>query len=546
MLSAAQPLPRSTSPAQAPPQSPSDILGRTTPRGTVLGFLKAASKGDDELAAQYLNTSSKGTAAAAIAHQLFIVLDRRLPARLNQLSDEPEGSLPFLTRPDEDLVGTIMTERGPKDILVERITRTQTGAIWLFSRRTLSMIPALFTEINTLSPENVLPMFFVRVRFAQVPLFEWLAVLLGLPLLYVLASLLSRAVSSWVGRLRRRLRKNQNLPNPVFLPRPIRLLLVALIIRWSLSQISLSLLARQFWSATAAAITIFSSAWLLMLINERWEHRLRRRLERVNKAGGKTLLRLARRAIDVLIICICFFAALKYFGVNPTAALAGLGVGGIAVALAAQKTLENVIGGISITFDHVVRVGDMLNIGNTMGVVEYVGLRSTRIRTLDRTLVSVPNGQLANAQLENFSIRDKFWFHPNIGLRFETTSETMRSVLELITELLTHHPLVEPDSARASFLRLGASSLDIEVFAYFYAASWTHFLEIQQELLLKIMAIVEGAGAQMAYSSQTLYLASDRLQSSNLAPAVMNPNMGADGKTARVTETTQARSSGAA
>jgi MscS family membrane protein len=196
---------------------------------------------------------------------------------------------------------------------------------------------------------------------------------------------------------------------------------------------------------------------------------------------------------------------LSHFGVNPTAALAGLGVGGIAVALAAQKTLENVIGGVSIIFDQAVRVGDSLKFAEMQGTVEDIGLRSTRIRTPDRTVVSVPNGQIANASLENISIRDKFWFHPNLSLRWETTASQMRSVLEALNNLLAQQPHIERDSIRVRFLRFGTSSLDVEVFAYFFARDWGHFLQIQQELLLQIMEIVQAAGTQMALQSHVVY-----------------------------------------
>ena len=134
------------------------------------------------------------------------------------------------------------------------------------------------------------------------------------------------------------------------------------------------------------------------------------------------MLRLVRRVADVLVVAAGGLVTLHYFGVDPTAALAGLGIGGIAVALAAQKTLENVIGGLSIIFDQAVRVGDFLKLGDTVGTVDSIGLRSTRIRTLDRTILSVPNGQIANVNIETLSARDKFWFHHFVGLRYETTS----------------------------------------------------------------------------------------------------------------------------
>ena len=212
-----------------------------------------------------------------------------------------------------------------------------------------------------------------------------------------------------------------------------------------------------------------------------------------------------------MINCLVFFAgvlvALHYFGINPTAALAGLGVGGIAVALAAQKTLENVIAGISLIADQAVRVGDTLKLSDVVGTVEDVGLRSTRIRTPDRTLVCVPNSQIANMSLETLSARDKFWFHPVLGLRCETTPDQLHAVMAGIGTLLNEHPNVDSLSARVRFLRFGVSSLDVEIFAYASANDWNEFLQIQEQLLMGIMDIVQKAEAEIAFPSQTLYLA---------------------------------------
>ena len=151
---------------------------------------------------------------------------------------------------------------------------------------------------------------------------------------------------------------------------------------------------------------------------------------------------------------------------DPTPALAGLGVGGIAVALAAQKTLENVIAGASLIFDQAVRVGDVLKMGDVQGTVDHIGLRSTRLRTLDRTIVSVPNSQIANMSLETLSARDKFWFHPVVGVRHETMPQQLHAVVDGIRRLLDEHPSVDRESVRVRFLSLGPFSLDVDVFAY--------------------------------------------------------------------------------
>ena len=235
--------------------------------------------------------------------------------------------------------------------------------------------------------------------------------------------------------------------------------------------------------------------------------------------GSACVLRLIRRVIDVLVLFAGLLFTLHHFGVNPTAALAGLGVGGIAVALAAQKTLENDIGGISLIADQAVPVGDILKLGDISGTVEDVGLRSTRIRTLERTVVSMPNGQIASMSLETFSARDKFWFHPLVGLRYETTPAQLCSVITGIRKLLTGDCGVDSDSVRVRFVRFAAFSLDVDIFAYVFARDWSHFLEIQEELLLGIIDVVQQAGAEIAFPSQTMYLATN----SSDKPAQLTP-----------------------
>jgi MscS family membrane protein len=472
-----------------------------------LGFLSASHRGDDELAAQYLNTHLLGNAAAVLAHQLFIVLDRRLPARLNELSDNPEGSFSDPLKPDQELVGTIKGDNGNVNIFVERVDRGKSGPLWLFSSNTLDSIPDLYDEINVVSVDTVLPKFLVNTRLAGIPVFEWLAVLVGMPLLYFLTVLLSRLLSRLIGLVRRRVAGNADLANRVFLPAPARLLLLAFAIHRLASKVSLPLLARQFWSSTATVITIAAIVWLLILFTSWGEEYSRRVLRNRNRTAATSMLHFTRWVADLLIIAAGVVVTLYYFRVNPTTTLAGLGVGGIAVAFAAQKTLENVIGGVSLIFDKAVRVGDILKVGDAQGKVEAIGLRSTRIRTADRTVVSVPNSQIANMTLENISSRDKFLFHPILTLRCGTTSSQMQTVLDGIRKLLGESRDLEPASARVRFLRFGPSSLDVDVFAYVLARDWNQFLEIQEGLLLRIIDCIESIGVQFALPLQTVVAA---------------------------------------
>jgi MscS family membrane protein len=205
---------------------------------------------------------------------------------------------------------------------------------------------------------------------------------------------------------------------------------------------------------------------------------------------------------------ILFYTA----GVNLTAVLAGVGIGGIAIALAAQKSLENIFGAVMIVSDRAIRVGDFCRAGEFTGTVEDIGLRSTRIRTLERTVVSVPNGQLITMSLENFSLRDKFLFHHRIHLGYETSADQLRGCLAEIRTMLRVHPKMDPETARVSLTAFRDSSIEIEVFAHIPATSNEDFLTAQEELLMQIMDIVRANGAKFALPPPALFPGKDRMK----------------------------------
>ena len=486
-----------------------------------MGFLSASRKGDYATARRYLDTPLRGGRADSLALELAAVLDRRLPAHLNELSARPEGSQSFPDRLDNDLVGTIDSGNGAVDIVVRRVDLGKNGAVWLFSKETLDAIPALYEEVNLVPVQKAVPAFLTERKFLQIPLFEWIFVLVGMPVIYLLTGLVDKLLSPLAVYIWHRFRRKPDLRHAQVLHRPVRLLILAIAIRWLVGNLSLSLLTRQFWSSVASIITITACVWLVLMLIAWGETLTRQRMERRGIHGLVSILRLVRRTLDLLALFGGALILLSHFNLNVTAALAGLGVGGIAVALAAQKTLENVIGGISIIADRVVRVGDSLKIGETMGTIEDIGLRSTRIRTLDRSIVSIPNGQIANERLEDLSCRDKFWLHPILSLRYETTAAQMRSALEAIRRLLAEHAHVERDSVRVRFLRFGSSSLDVEVFAYILAIDFPDFLGIQEELLLRMMDAIQAAGTRMALPSQTTYMASGPLHDAAGVPEML-------------------------
>ncbi|MEF2559430.1 mechanosensitive ion channel family protein, partial [Aurantimonas sp. C2-5-R2] len=173
--------------------------------------------------------------------------------------------------------------------------------------------------------------------------------------------------------------------------------------------------------------------------------------------------------------------------------LAALGIGERALALGAQKTIENFVGSLTLVVDQPVRAGDFCQFGGMLGTVEDIGMRSTRIRTLDRTPVTVPNGKFSAMKIENFTRRDRFGFHHEFGLRYEATPNQMRQFLAALRTMFSVDTRLETESHRVRFLGYGADALPVEIFAYVFARDWNHFLEIQEELALQIMDIVAGS-----------------------------------------------------
>jgi MscS family membrane protein len=227
---------------------------------------------------------------------------------------------------------------------------------------------------------------------------------------------------------------------------------------------------------------------------ERWRSRLDPRM----KAMTYSVLPLGRQVIKLSLFLIAILAVVSAWGYNTATILAGLGVGGIAVALAAQKTIENLFGGISIISDRPVLVGDFCRFGAHIGTVMHIGLRSTRIRTLDRTILSVPNNQFSATELENFSARDKIWFHVTLSLRRDTTSDQVLRVVSAVRDILRQHSKVETGDIPVRLIGIGNYSLDVEVFAYVTTSDYDVFLGVQQELLIKMLQAVERVGAALA------------------------------------------------
>jgi len=221
------------------------------------------------------------------------------------------------------------------------------------------------------------------------------------------------------------------------------------------------------------------------------------------------LIRICMRLLGIVVAAGLLAVGASQLGLPVYGILAGLGVGGLAIALAAQPTVENLIGGLSLFADKPIRVGDVCRYGTEEGTVEAIGIRSTRLRGGDRTLTTMPNGVLSKMPLVNLSQRDRMLIRSVIGVRYETSPEQLRYLLVKIREALLRHPKIQPDLVRVRFVGFGASSLDIELFAYVKTTKGPEFLSVREELFLQVMDIVNQSGTGFAFPSQTLYFGRD-------------------------------------
>jgi MscS family membrane protein len=495
----------------ADPQPPvSDSLGRQTPNGTVIGFLSAAGRGDYERAAKYLDTRLPASRSQELAQQLKVLIDRGLTVDLDRISRNPEGARDERVGRDRELVGTIQGEAGELKVVLVRVRLANEAPVWLFSADTLRDVPAFHEAYQPSFLERLFPAAAKEGFTTRFGLLAWL-VAAGLALLaFAVARALATTLCSAARPLVRRLvADNDARTRARAFVGPIQWFTFGIILR-VLAGSLLTLNQRYLIGLVGTLVIITAVVWLIVVFGTAFVAGLTNRLERAGRTERIALVRLGGRLFEAAVVFVGALVFLRRVGLDVTPVLAGLGVGGIAVALASQKTLENLFGGIMVTGDSPVRIGNYCRVGSLAGTVEDIGLRSTRIRTLNRTVISIPNAEMAGTSIENFGARDKMYFAHTLSLRYETTAEQLRAVLDSTRRLLAADPRVEPATSRVRLIRFSPSGFDVECIAYVLTPEFDAFLVVQEDLLLRIVDVVASCGTALALPSQTLYVSKDQ------------------------------------
>ncbi len=488
--------------------APVDPLGRQTPNGTLFGFLEAVQEQNYGKAARYLQLSParRDAQGEKLATQLKTVLDRAFVGSLRSISNSPDGN--NQTFSDRLKIGTLSADDTEADVVLVRVNDPNAGKIWLFSADTLARVPEIYDLVQAHQVETHVPQILVKTQFLGMSLWLWIALLLAVPLAAGIAWLLMELVV-YPRVLWRRYRKLPILTTWRHVSGPVWLAVGTMVHRALVSYLRLPLLHRHYYFMTARVILIIALAWLALRLFARGMDHLRDRAIARGSTGAGSLVLLGQRIVKVLIVIFAALTVLGVLGFNMTTALAGVGIGGLAIGFGAQKTIENLFGGVSLLSDEVIRVGDTCNFGGRVGTVEDISLRSTRIRTVERTELSIPNGTLATMSVENLTRRDKILFNPKLNLRYETTPDQLRYVLARARRLLYEHPKIETASARIRFSQFADSWLTLEVFSYVLTRDFAEFTAIQEDILLRLIDIVSEAGTSLAFPSQTVYLNRD-------------------------------------
>ena len=485
---------------------PEDPHNRGTPRQSLAGFLLKASELDFEAATEHLDLrhlppEASDISGPELARQLNFVLSRSVWLDDYAVNDTPDGARGDGFPDYRDELARINTKNGEVLLFMQHVPRSDGVLIWQVSNRSLGLVPALYEEFGY-------PTWIESIRtrlpdtgsFLGLETFKWvigLSVgLISWPILYLFGLLLSRLFSKPAN-------PNYPLVRKV-LTGPVVGVGIILTMNLVVTDLGLSAVAQQAMKAQTLLTAMI--VWLFWSVANLIRNHHRNRLIEEGRPGAAQLLRPMTTLIKMLVLLAGILFWMNNLGINISTVLAGLGVGGLALALALQKPLEDLMGALTLFSQAPVRVGDFCRYGTITGVVEDIGLRTTRIRTLADTLVSIPNSRIALVEIENFSLRNKVHYKPVIRLRYDTLPDEVNKALVGIRQMLDSHPRVLDDPQRVRFTDFESDAILIEIHAYIDTVSIAEFLEISEELNLLVVRAIDDAGARFALPSRSLHI----------------------------------------
>ncbi len=485
---------------------PLDEFDRGVPRSSVLGFFKAVRVGDYEQAAKYLDLSNlpeglDPSQGPDLARRFKIALDRSFWIDLDLLSTNPEGQSEDGHPSYRDMVGRIKTPEKTVDILLQRVPRQDGVYIWKFSNRTVAEIPHLYKHFGYGPFENTLSKLFPDVQFLGWQLWQWTIFFILTALAYLLVLLLTYVVALFL-RHRETERSRQAA---LFVTGPVRILLWVLLAKQGLYFVGPSTFVRVV--ERAGTVLIIAFTWALIRFVDVVFDLLADRLRKKDQESAIVLLRPVRSISKILIVLFAVVLWLDNIGFDVGAILAGLGVGGLAVALAAQDTLRNFLGSLMILLDRPYHVGQRIVVKGHDGIVEEIGLRSTKMRLLTGHQTTVPNEEMAKVDIENIGRRPHIRRLTNIAITYDTPPEKVEKAVQIIRDILDNHEGMDSEfPPRVYFNEFNPASLNILMLYWYHPPDYWGFLAFNGRVNLQIMQEFEKEGIKFAFPTTTTYL----------------------------------------
>jgi MscS family membrane protein len=519
VLAATAPQPTSTSVVAARPAvsttqpqksaaDEDDLVQPDSPRASIDAYLRLCRQGQYVQAARYLNVpAQKAGRAGELAKRLKTVLDSRLSIDLDNISPRAEGARNDRIPRGYEEIGSIKGPKGKIDP-IRLVQKSYPGpdARWVFSQSVVSKIDDWYEQLDERWFLDHLPPYLLRAGPRNLMIWQWLALPALLLVSWVLGYVLSRPSRKLLSLIVGRTAATWDDKLVVHVGGPLTLFWALTLISFSLRWLGLPAAVEDYGHSLIRGCFLFTFFWVLSRLMEVWGRLLIESDWAKQRAASSSLITLGVRVGKIAVLVIAVIALVSAMGYPAASLLAGLGVGGLAVALAAQKTLEHMFGAFAIGVDQPFREGDFIKFDDITGTVEAIGLRSTRIRTQDRTLISIPNGKLSEMRVESYSARDRMRLWCTIGLVYATQPDQMRQVLSGFEHILSSHPSIWPDNIIVRLKEFGPSALNIEIMAWFLTTDWNEFQTIRQEVLLSFMDCVQRAGTAFAFPTQTVHL----------------------------------------
>lgn len=490
-------------------QAPDDALNRGTPRGSIRGFVLACEEFDFGRASEYMDLEGlpvdvANVGGAELARRFYQVLSRAVRFDNYSLSEHPDGLQGDGLPRDRDELVRIPTDDGVETLWMQRVPRADGELIWKISNTSVAVIPELY-RVYSYSPavEKIRAWFPGDLSFLGVEAFKWfiglLLCLVAWPLLHLLGVAMSRVFSK-PGR------SSYPLVRKI-MTGPVVALGVLIVLGATLKQLGMGAVAQRVSEANTLLTIVL--VWVFWSVANLFRNHHAEKLAAQGRAGAARLMRPMTTFVKILVLLLAALFWLNNIGFNITTVLAGLGVGGLAVALALQRPIEDLMGALTIFSQAPLRVGDFVRYGDVFGTVEDIGLRTTRLRTLTNTVVSVPNALIAHREVENLSYRTKIRYWPTLRLRYDTSPEQLRQITTGIAAMLMQQERVHDDPVRVRVTDFADDAILIKVHCFLDTTDFTDSLEIGEALNLRVMEIVQSAGARFALPGRSIQLEGD-------------------------------------